>query len=41
VQALVRDRLLLPEDANRYKAKVRSSEIAKLFTQANVDQAAR
>jgi hypothetical protein len=41
VDALVRERLLLPEDGERYKAKVRSSEIANLFTQPTVEQAAR
>jgi hypothetical protein len=32
VQRLVRERLLLPEDAERYMVKIRSEEIAKLFT---------
>jgi hypothetical protein len=31
VQQLVKDRLLLPEDAQRYLARVRSDEVAKLF----------
>jgi hypothetical protein len=32
VQQLVKDRLLLPEDAQRYLARVRSDEVAKLFS---------
>jgi hypothetical protein len=31
VQQLVRERLLLPEDAKRYVAKARSNEVAALF----------
>lgn len=38
VQRLVRDRLLLPEDAKRYMARVRSDEVARLFTPALVGQ---
>jgi hypothetical protein len=40
VERLVERRLLLPEDARRYQAKVRSTEVAKLFA-APVEQAAR
>jgi hypothetical protein len=32
VQQLVKDRLLLPQDAQRYLARVRSDEVAKLFS---------
>jgi Alpha/beta hydrolase domain len=40
VQRLVKARLLLPEDAPRYLAKARSSEIAQLFTPATVGKLA-
>jgi hypothetical protein len=39
VERLVHERLLLPEDAERYMARVRSSEIAKLFAEPLVGQA--
>lgn len=38
VQKLVKERLLLPEDAQRYMARVRSDEVAKLFGGAVVGQ---
>ena len=41
VQRLVRDRLLLPEDAERYMTRARSSEVAQLFSQTVVGEAAR
>jgi hypothetical protein len=41
VRRLVQQRLLLPEDARRYQAKVRSTEFAKLFPQTTVGQATR
>ena len=41
VDRLVKERLLLPQDAQRYMARVRSNEIANLFAQPNVEQAAR
>jgi hypothetical protein len=40
VQKLVRERLLLPQDAERYMARVRSAEVAKLFTGAVAQRAA-
>jgi hypothetical protein len=39
VQRLVEQRLLLPEDARRYQAKVRSTEVANLFAAPVVGQA--
>ena len=38
VQRLVRDRLLLPEDANNYIARVKSNEFAQLFEKSVVGQ---
>jgi hypothetical protein len=39
VQKLVKERLLLPEDGQRFMARVRSDEVAKLFTAPVVGQA--
>jgi hypothetical protein len=39
VQRLVQQRLLLPEDAQRYQVKVRSTEVARLFAAPVVGQA--
>jgi hypothetical protein len=39
VQRLVEQRLLLPEDARRYAAKARSSEVASLFAAPVIGQA--
>jgi hypothetical protein len=41
VERLVTERLLLPEDAKRYMAKARSSEVAQLFTKPTIGQATR
>jgi hypothetical protein len=40
VQRLVKDRLLLPEDGQRYLAKARSSEVAQLFGPTTIGNAA-
>ncbi|MDB5923592.1 MAG: hypothetical protein JWN13_2528 [Betaproteobacteria bacterium] len=41
VEQLVRDRLLLPEDAQRYRTRVRSDSVARLFNTAVVSEATR
>jgi hypothetical protein len=41
VEQLVRDRLLLPEDAQRYRTRVRSDSFARLFNTAVVSEATR
>ncbi len=41
VERLVKERLLLPEDAKRYVAKARSTEVAQLFSPAQIGQATR
>ena len=38
VQGLVKERLLLAEDAQRYMARVRSDEVAKLFSPSVVGE---
>ena len=40
VQRLVKERLLLPQDGERYMARVRSDEVAKLFAASIVGRAA-
>jgi len=41
VQGLLKDRLLLPEDAQRYMARVRSDEVAKLFAPSVVGEVSK
>jgi hypothetical protein len=41
VQQLVKERLLLPQDAERYMARVRSEEVAKLFTPSIIGEVKR
>ena len=41
VQRLVKERLLLPQDGERYVARVRGDEVAKLFVKPPVEQASR